>query len=165
MKDKVKIHQSFFKWLVTFAVVVIVLWFCYSNRYVSPSLVYQACIWIAILGLGLGLIVMLGICIWFLFTKSVLTFDFNHKTITVKNPVLFRKNSTIVRFDEISKISISQISIFRMININVKEPHEETGITNNSGMTVSANLFLPTKKSVAELDKAIDRLKSQLNLK
>lgn len=164
MENKVKIHQSFFKWLITFVVVIIVLWFCYSNRDVSSSSVYQACIWIAVLGLGLGLIAMIGTCIWFLFAKSVLTFDFNQKTITVKNPVLFRKNYTIVRFDEISKISISKISVFRMIDINVKEPHEKSGVTNN-GMTVSANLYLPTKKSVAELNKVLDRLKLQLNLK
>lgn len=165
MENKYKIHQSFFKWLITFAVAVIVLWFCYSGRNANPSLLYQACIWIAILGLGLGLIVMIGTCIWFLFAKSVLIFDFNQKNIIVKNPVLFRKNSTIVRFDEISKISISKISVFRMIDIKVKEPHEESGVTNNNGMTVSANLYLPTSKSIKVLDDAINRLKSEWDIK
>lgn len=165
MKDKVKIHQSFFKWLVTFAVMAIVLWFCYAGRNADPRLLYRACMWLAVLFLGLALVVIVGTCIWFLFAKSVLTFDFNQKTIIVKNPVLFRKNSTVVRFDEISKISTSKVSVFRMININVKEPHEKSGVTINNGMTVSANLYLPTKKSVAELDKALDRVKSQLNLK
>lgn len=165
MKDKVKIHQSFFKWLVMFAVIVIVLWFCYAGRNAVSILLYQACMWIMILFSGLTLVVGVGICVWFLFAKSVLTFDFNQKNIIVKNPVLFRKKSTIVRFDEISEISISKSSVFRMIDIKVKEPHEESGVTINNGMTVSANLYLPTKKSVAELDKALDRVKSQLNLK
>lgn len=114
---------------------------------------------------GLGLVVSLGICIWLLFAKSVLVFDFDKNMITVKNPVLFSKRTTDVRFDEISKISVSRESIYRMINIDVKEPHEKTGMTINDGMTVSANLYFPTSKSIKDLDDAIKRLNSKLDIR
>lgn len=165
MENKYKIHQSFLKWLVTFVVMLFVFGICYFNKNAIPSLMFEACMWIAVLGIGLGLIVMLGTCIWFLFAKSVLVFDFNQKTITVKNPVLFSKRFTDVRFDEISKISVSRESIYRMINIDVKEPHEKTGMTINDEMTVSANLYFPTSKSIKDLDDAIKRLNSELDIK
>ena len=165
MKNKDKIHQSFVKWLIAIVAFAVIFWLCYSNRSDSPKLVFQACMWIAVIGVGLGLVVSLGICIWFLFAKSILAFDFNQKTITVKNPVLFSKRTTDVRFDEISKISVSRESIYRMINIDVKEPHEKTGMTINDGMTVSANLYFPTSKSIKDLDDAIKRLNSELDIK
>ena len=165
MENKYKIHQSFLKWLVTFVVMLFVFGICYFNKNAIPSLMFEACMWIAVLGIGLGLIVMLGTCIWFLFAKSVLVFDFNQKTITVKNPVLFSKRFTDVRLDEISKISIDREGVFRLINIDVKEPHEKTGMTIHEGMTISANLYFPTKKSLNDLDSAIERLKSELNIK
>ena len=52
-----------------------------------------------------------------------------------------------------------------MINIDVKEPHEKTGMTINDGMTVSANLYFPTSKSIKDLDDAIKRLNSELDIK
>ncbi|WP_057906667.1 hypothetical protein [Ligilactobacillus araffinosus] len=165
MENKYKVHQSIFKWLVTFIAMIIVFWFCYSNRSAIPNLVFQICMWIAVIGIGLGLVVSLGICIWFLFAKSVLAFDFNQKTITVKNPVLFSKRTIDIRFDEILKISVSREGIYRMINIDVKKPHEKTGMMINDRMTVSANLYFPTSKSIKDLDDAIQRLKSELDIK
>ncbi|WP_407455339.1 hypothetical protein [Ligilactobacillus aviarius] len=165
MKNKYKIHQSFVKWLIAIVAFAIIFWLCYSNRSDSPKLVFQACMWIAVIGVGLGLVVSLGICIWLLFAKSVLVFDFDKNMITVKNPVLFSKRTTDVRFDEISKISVSRESIYRMINIDVKEPHEKTGMTINDGMTVSANLYFPTSKSIKDLDDAIKRLNSELDIR
>ena len=165
MKNKYKIHQSFVKWLIAIVAFAIIFWFCYSNRSDSPKLVFQACMWIAVIGVGLGLVVSLGICIWLLFAKSVLVFDFDKNMITVKNPLLFSKRTTDVRFDEISKISVSRESIYRMINIDVKEPHEKTGMTINDEMTVSANLYFPTSKSIKDLDDAIKRLNSELDIK
>ena len=165
MKNKYKIHQSFVKWLIAIVAFAIIFWLCYSNRSDSPKLVFQACMWIAVIGVGLGLVVSLGICIWFLFAKSILAFDFNQKTITVKNPVLFSKRTTDIHFDEILKISVSREGVYRMINIDVKKPHEKTGMMINDGMTVSANLYFPTSKSIRDLDDAIQRLKSELDIK
>lgn len=65
MENKYKVYQSIFKWLVTFIAMIIVFWFCYSNRSAIPNLVFQICMWIAVIGIGLGLVVSLGICIWF----------------------------------------------------------------------------------------------------
>lgn len=49
MKNKYKIHQSFVKWLIAIVAFAVIFWLCYSNRSDSPKLVFQACMWIAVI--------------------------------------------------------------------------------------------------------------------
>lgn len=164
MKNKYQAHQSVIKWLIWFVVLLAVDLLFYSISTVDDSLIYKMCIWIGLLGISLGLIVMLGTFIWSEVQGSLLIFDFDRKVIIMKNPVLFKKKTTEVRFDEIAKAHLSNLGMFKLFTVKTNKPHEDSGMTTDDGMTVSINLYFITKKSFQEVKAALARLQSGLKI-
>lgn len=164
MKNKYKARQSVVKWLIWFVVLLAVDLLFYSLSTVDDSLIYKICIWVVLFGVSLGLIVMLGTFIWSEVKGSLLIFDFDRKVIIMKNPVLFRKKTTEVQFDEIAKAHLSNLGMFKLFTVKTNKPHENSGMTTDNGMTVSINLYFVTKKSFEELKNALTRLQSELKI-
>lgn len=164
MKNKYKAHQSIIKWIAWIVVCLVIDVLLYLISDADDSLVYQLCIWAGVLGISLGIVAMLGTFIWSEIKGSLLVFDFDHKIITMRNPVLFRKKTTEVRFDEIAKAGFTNLGMFKLFTVKINKPHEDSGMTTDNGMTVSMNLYFITKKSYKELQTGLERLQSKLDI-
>ena len=160
MENKYKAHQSFVKWMILLGLTFGADLFCYYLLSISDSEL-DMLIWFMIIGISIGLIAMLGLCIWLIFAGSIFQVDFDKEKITIKNPVLFRKRTTDINFGEISDIRVNKLEMFRLVYVNTNKPHEKSGMTSENGMLVSANLFFLSNKSLKRLDKVLERLKNR----
>lgn len=116
--------------------------------------------------IGIGILAFIVTFAWIKTNGPVVSIDFNHKVITMRNLVLI-KNKRIeeVQFNEITEISLYKITrTIYQLTVKTKSPHEDNAMTDitQSGNALTVPLHFISRKNLRELGNAVDLIQSKL---